>query len=393
MKRVEEAARVAAAAFKLRDSKKWDSIDAFKEQLVQVNNRERTTPCGIPLPLGVVLRTKLEDSIHALICVEMDFYPKHTIDETHKKTRIRVGTFARYIERDPKMREIVEEAGRVAVAARELRDSQKWESLIAFKMQLKQLLPDTDVEFRSRFTPCGIKLPRGVCVTKKVHQSMITAQVCYDGWTMYLGTFGQYVERDPKMREIDEEAGRVAVAARELRDSQKWNTRDDFVKQLAINKLRRDHFLSEAEIERNDAISMNHDAFISSFIKNDGTRCLLERQQVDNMNDFRYSEDIVKAYEKYDSLSVLESNEEPIAPVPQFAEGSILPDSVLESNEEPIAPVPQFAEGSIVPDSVLESNEEPIAPVPQFAEGSIVPDSVLESNEEPIAPVPQFAEV
>lgn len=59
-------------------------------------------------------------------------------------------------------------------------------------------------------------------------------------------------------------------------------------------------------------------------MRNDGTRCLMEGQQVGESNNFCYRQTIIDAYEKYDAL---------------FSEGLVLP-PLSSVTEEAIVQMP-----------------------------------------------------
>jgi hypothetical protein len=405
---VEEAGRVVFEATNLRDSMVWESVDAFKEELNPFKENinafrdrigdARSTPCGIILPKGVWLKFgKIEATVY--------FFPRNTTIAMENKIQVRLGTFGTYVEGDSNTKEIVEEAGRVVLEVTNLRASMIWESFDAFEDEIipfrnyikgfrerkavKERIGEVrDERFKkdrllpSRTTPCGIELPRGVTLFR----DHIRANIYFEKKPIYLGEFGRYINGASENEAIVKEAGRVYAAARELRDSKEWDSVDDFVEQLAIQNLRKDHRRSESEIERDEALATNQDELMASITRNDGTRCLLERQQVGDNNNYRFSESMMNAYKKYSAL---------------FAEGSIEPVSLSQNNEDPITSVPTlpFAEGSIEPVSLSQNNEDPITSVPTlpFAEGSIELVTLSKNSEDPITPdpksLPHYAEV
>lgn len=78
----------------------------------------------------------------------------------------------------------------------------------------------------------GVSLQRG----------RIIASITFKrGETIFLGGVCEYEKGAPEMNDKVKEAGRLAEAARELRDSKQWERKEDFVKQLAIDKIRDNH--------------------------------------------------------------------------------------------------------------------------------------------------------
>jgi hypothetical protein len=117
------------------------------------------------------------------------------------------------------------------------------------------------------------------------------------------------------------EAGRLVVAAQKLRDSKQWEKKEDFVKQLAIDKIRGNH---NRDLEMVESVESIRGDWMDSLMRNDGTRCLMEGQEVGESNDFRYRETIIDAYEKYDAL---------------FSKGLVLP-PLSSVTEEAIVQMP-----------------------------------------------------